>query len=632
MARKVRGLERVLDAPALFAVAYGEIASSIYFALGIVVAAALGLTPVVLLVAGVIFLVVSLSYAEGTAAVPETGGASSLVRRSTNDLLGFATGWVLFLDYLIVIALSSLFFPHYLGTALSLEQLRESPWDVVVAAAVIVVIVGVRLWRHVHAHAWGLLIAAVDLAVQLLLVALGLVFVFSPQELVDGFSFGPGLGWHDLAFALPLAMLAFTGLETVANLAKEAREPGRALPRSLFSAIGLVVVVTTLVGSVAVVALPAAGGVSPLGTTWLEAPLVGVAAALSADLPAAVGDLLRVVVGISGALVLFAAATTAVSGCVRLSLTMGEHRQLPRPFSRPHRRAVVPRAGLLATGAVALVVVVGAGLVQGKDEVTFLASIYSFGVLLAFTAAQVAVLRMRVTEPDLPRPFRARPEVTIRGVRLPLPALVGAPLTLAVFVIAMVTHEGARYAGPVWLFCGLVVYLATRRWEERGLLEDVDPLAQLPPGAAFRRLLVPMKLGDVGEEMLATAVAIAKERGAEVEAITVVRVPRSFPLEGPLPPDVQARVDATLEEARLLGEENGVTVAVDVVRAREIRHAIVDEAKRREVDLIVLGSSPRWRRQSRFFSPTVDHVLRHAPCEVLVVAFPEGTFEEGEAA
>jgi APA family basic amino acid/polyamine antiporter len=632
VARKVRGLERVLDAPSLFAVAYDEIGSSLYFALGIVAAAALGLTPVVLLVAGAIFLVVSLSYAEGTTAVPETGGASTLVRRSTNDLLGFSTGWVLFLDYLIVIALSALFLPHYLGSALSIEQLRESPWDIVVAAGVIVVIVGVRLWRHVQAHMWGLLVAAVDLSVQLLLVALGLVFVFSPQELADGFSFGPGLGWSDLAFALPLAMLAYTGLETVANLAEETREPGRALPRSLFSAIGVVVVVTTLVGSVAVVALPASDGTSPLGETWLEAPLVGVAAALSTDLPSAVGDLLRIVVGVSGALVLFAAATTAISGCVRLALTMGEHRQLPRPFSRPHRRTVVPRAGLLATGLIALTVVVGAGIVQGEDEVTFLASLYSFGVLLAFTAAQLAVVRMRITEPDLPRPFRARPEVTIRGVRVPLPALIGAPLTLAVFAIAMVTHEGARYAGPIWLAVGLVVYFATRRWEERGLLEDVDRLAQLPPGASFRRLLVPMKLGDIGEEMVATAVAIAKERGAEVEAITVVRVPRAFPLDGPLPPAVQARVDATLEEARLLGEDNGVAIAVDVVRAREIRHAIVDEATRRGADLIVLGSSPRWRRQSRFFSPTVDHVLRHAPCEVLVVAFPDGTFEDADAA
>lgn len=632
MARKVRGLERVLDAPALFAVAYGEIASSVYFALGIVAAAALGVTPVVLLVAGLIFLLVSFSYAEGTAAVPETGGASALVRRSTNDLLGFATGWVLFLDYLIVIALSALFLPHYLGTALSIPELRESPWDVVVASGVLVLIIAVRLVRHVQAHLWSLLVAAVDLSVQLLLVVLGLVLVFSPGRLVDGFALDSGLGWRDLAFALPLAMLAFTGLETVANLAKEAREPGRSLPRSLFSAIGLVVVMTTLVGSVAVVALPASGGSSPLGEKWLEAPLVGVAAALAADLPAFVGDLLRIVIGVSGALVLFAAATTGVSGCVRLALTMGEHRQLPRPFSRPHRRTVLPRAGLLATGAIALAVVVGVGITQGEDEATALASLYSFGVLLAFTAAQVAVIRMRITEPDLPRPFRARPEITVRGVRLPLPALIGAPLTLTVFVIAMITHDGARYAGPAWLAVGLVVYYATRRWEERGLLEDIDPLAQLPPGASFRRLLVPMKLGDIGEEMVATAIAIAKERSAEVEAITVVRVPRAFPLDGPLPAPVQARVDATLEEARLLGEENGVAVSVDVVRAREIRHAIVGEALRRGADLIVLGSSPRWRRQSRFFSPTVDHVLRHAPCEVLVVAFPEGTFEEGEVA
>ena len=142
-----------------------------------------------------------------------------------------------------------------------------------------------------------------------------------------------------------------------------------------------------------------------------------------------------------------------------------------------------------------------------------------------------------------------------------------------------------------------------------------------------RRILVPMKVGDIGEEMVATAIALAKERGAAVEALTVVRVPRKYPLEGPLPPDVASRVDASLEEARMLGIDHGVDVHTDVVRARSIGHAIVDEARARDVDLIVLGSAPRWRRQSRFFSPTVDFVLRQAPCEVLVVAFPEGVFE-----
>jgi basic amino acid/polyamine antiporter, APA family len=204
---------------------------------------------------------------------------------------------------------------------------------------------------------------------------------------------------------------------------------------------------------------------------------------------------------------------------------------------------------------------------------------------------------------------------------------VGAVLTFAIWVLSMITHPGARYAGPAWLAAGLVVFLVTRWRAHIRMLEDVDPLAALPVGIGFRRLLVPMKLGDIGEEMIATAVAIAKETGAEVEAITVVRVPRAFPLEGELPPDVAERANASMEEARELGRENDVEVHTDVVRARTIGHAIVDEAERRGADLIVLGSSPRWRRQSRFFSPTVDHVLKNASCEVLVVAFPEGVFE-----
>jgi nucleotide-binding universal stress UspA family protein len=218
--------------------------------------------------------------------------------------------------------------------------------------------------------------------------------------------------------------------------------------------------------------------------------------------------------------------------------------------------------------------------------------------------------------------------VRLGGVDVPLAALIGAPLTAAIFVLAMVTHEGARYAGPAWLLIGLVVYAGTRVRERKGMFEDVDPRPALPVGASFRRILVPMKLGDIGEEMVATAVALAKESGATIEAITVVQVPRERELGAPLPPDVAAEADASVAEAQALGEENGVDVRAEAVHARSIGHAIVDEAASRSADLIVLGSSPRWRRQSRFFSPTVDHVLRHAPCEVLVVAFPEGVFDE----
>jgi APA family basic amino acid/polyamine antiporter len=99
-------------------VAYGEIGSSIYIALGVIALYALGFTPWVLLGVGLLFVIVALSYAEGTAALPETGGAATFVRKAFNDPAGFITGWALFLDYLIVIALAALFVPHYVGTAI----------------------------------------------------------------------------------------------------------------------------------------------------------------------------------------------------------------------------------------------------------------------------------------------------------------------------------------------------------------------------------------------------------------------------------------------------------------------------------------------------------------------------------
>ncbi len=626
MARKLKGFERVLDAPSLFAVAYGEIASSLYIALGIVAAQALGLTPLVLLLTGALFFVVSLSYAEGTAALPETGGAATFVRRAFNDLAGFITGWALFLDFLIVIALSALFVPHYLGAALSAPTLRQSPWDAIIGCSVIVVIAGVRLARRTRLHAGSLAVAVLDLVVQGVLVVLGLAFLLSPHTLTAGFGFASGQHWSDLAFALPLAMLAYTGLETAANLAEEAREPGRTLPRSLFSAIGLVVVVTVAIAAIGLSAYPATDGSTELGGKWLEAPLVGIAAAFDGSLPGPVVDALRVAVGISGILILVAAATTSMSGITRLTHSLAEHGALPREFARLERRALVSSEAIVIASGLAIVLVLVTEIARDGDP-TFLASLYSFGVLIAFTAAQLAVIRLRVKEPELARPFRARPNISIRGADIPVPALVGAPLTFVVWILALATHPGARYAGPIWLAIGLVVFVVVRRSQHHGLLEHVTPVEELPPGMDVRRILVPMKVGDIGEEMVATAIALAKERGSAVEALTVVRVPRKYALEGPLPEDVARRVDASLEEARALGEDHGVEVNTGVVRARSIGYAIVEEARARDVDLIVLGSAPRWRRQSRFFSPTVDFVLRRAPCEVLVVAFPEGVFD-----
>src|SRR6266516_2595353 len=178
MARQLPGLQRVLDTPSLAAVAYGEIASSLFFALGVIALEALGFTPWVLLLVGALFLLVALSYAEGTAALPETGGAATFVRRAFNDQLGFLTGWALLLDYVIVIALAALFVPHYLGNAVGWNALTHSPADVFVGVGVILAVAAGRFVRRPNLYRLAIAVAGFTFLVQLLLVGLGLPLLF----------------------------------------------------------------------------------------------------------------------------------------------------------------------------------------------------------------------------------------------------------------------------------------------------------------------------------------------------------------------------------------------------------------------------------------------------------------------
>jgi basic amino acid/polyamine antiporter, APA family len=623
MARKLPRLQRVLDAPALFSIAYGEIASSIYFALGIIAFHALGFTPVVLLATGALFLVVSLSYAEGTAAIRETGGAATFVRIAFNDLWGFVTGWALFLDYLIVIALSALYVPHYAAAAMFTSIKR--PWDVVAGCGVIVAIAAFRLLRNRRLFRFAVVIALVDLATQLLLIILGFALLFSPHALNQGTSLGTNPSWHSIAFALPLAMLAYTGLETVANLSEEVRRPGRDLPRSLFGAIGLVVVLYAAIAVVGLSAFPAGHG-TQLGSTWAKAPLMGIVARLRDHLPDYVGVPVQVFVGLSGALILLTAAATSIAGFGRLAYSLGEHGQLPRVFGRLSRRSIVAPQSIIVAALISIALLVATRAVF-KHPVFFLASLYSFGVLLAFTAAQLAVIKLRFSHPEKRRPYR----VPLNVGRVPVPAVVGAFLTAVVWILALATHAGARYGGPIWLAAGLIMYVLVRRSRGEGLLQRVVSADEHPDltEAQYSSILVPLKLGQIGEEMVATAVKLAQESGASVWALHVIRVPMERPLDEENL-DEDERAAEALAEAQLLGSDHGVEVKGKTVRARSIGAAIVSQAQELGVDLIVVGSSPKWRRQSRFFSPTVEYVLKKAPCEVLVVAFPQGVLEEDE--
>jgi len=632
MARKRPRLTRVLGERDFFSIAYGEVASSIYFALGIVAAKALGLTPAVLLIVGALFLLVALSYAEAITSTPEAGGTVSYVRRAFNDVTCFVMGWVLLLDYLIVIALTTLFVPHYLGAAFNISIIRSFPADSLVAVGLVLALTLMRLAFRPKIYRFGIVLAALDLVTQFALIALGMTMLFSWHSLSSGIHVGSAPSWGSLAFALPLAMLAFTGIETVANLARESRDPEK-LPRSLFGAIGTVIAVYVLIAVVGLSAFPVEHGTTALGNEWRRAPLMGIVSAFSPHMNSLLATALRVFVGLSGVAILLLAGTTAISGFARVARTLGERRMLPAPFGRLYHRTLVSPQALVAVVLIAGGLLIATEPLHHSDlqgQATFLASLFSFGVLIAFSVVQLAVIRLRYKEPGFRRPYRVPLSIRAFGGELPLPALLGAVLTIFVFVLTMITHPAARYGGPLWLVMGFVVFWLVRRQRGAGLLEQVDSDAEQElPEAGFATILVPMKMGDIGEEMMATAVRIAQERSASVIAVNVISVPLEQALDAPLEQEERQAAE-TLVEARALAEENDVPMRGYSVRTRSIGAAVVEQAREVGADLIVIGSGAHWRRHSRFFSPAVEYVLRKAPCEVMIVSFPANAFEGAE--
>jgi basic amino acid/polyamine antiporter, APA family len=617
--RRQQGLERVLGTPALFATAYGNVGSSIYYALGVTAAVALGLTPIVFIISGLIFAATAATYAEGTVRYPEAGGSSSFARHAFNELVSFGAAWAQMLNYIITIAISAFFVPHYLS--IFWTPLRTNPWDIIGGAIVIVVLVALNIIGIKEAAGLNIFLAFIDFATQLLLVGVGFALIFSPHRLSANIHFGVAPTWANFALAIPIAMIAYTGIETVSNLAEEARDPPRDIPRAIsWVAVAVFAIYFTLPW-IALSALPVKAnaqghyvtklGLPPSQHGYKNDPVLGLVNNLHLH-----GALLRgaqYYVGILAATILFIATNAGVIGASRITYSMSSYRQLPEVFRRLHPVFKTPWLALLVFAGFLSIVFILPG------NVDFIGRMYAFGAMLSFTIAHCAVIQLRRLGRGEELVFRARPNLRVRGVNWPIFAVVGGLGTGIAWLVVVVQDAPTRYAGLGWLALGFVVYGAYRRRSGVPLRETVR--APIPMGRAlaleYRSILVPVKPGRMSEEAVDVACRLAAERGSSIAAVAVVVVPLELRLDASLAEDEGHAYDV-LDAARAIGELYGVDVRGRLVRARSAGRAIVDEAERRQTEIIVMGA-PRAARGA-VFSDTVDFVLKHAPCRVMVAA------------
>jgi basic amino acid/polyamine antiporter, APA family len=641
-------IERRVGTPRLFATAYSTVGSSIYFALGVVAAYALGLTPLVFLVASLLFVLTTLTYFEGMTLHPERGGSAVMARYAFNEFWSFVAGWAILLDFLILIAISTLSIGHYLTAFWS--RLGDDGLDLVIAFGVLI---GIARYNYLGLAPRGrrsAALAIVDLALVLLIVVLGLITSFHPSAITNSIDIGTVPKWSDLLFGMTVAVIAYTGIEAAANLAPDVRGSRAGLRRTVSAGAVVVAIVFVGMSVVALMALPVKQGIpvagdqvsgygTQLGGRWAESPVLGVVHALTSGFT---GHLLEYAVAIIAMLVLSQAANAGMVGIARTAYTLATHRQIPRGIARLHPRYGTPWIVLVIFTVLAFLLLL-------PQDIELLAGMFAYGALIAFAIAHLSVCALRFKEPDRRRAFKVPFNVRIKGRELPLPAAVGALLSVIAWVGTVVYHDQARLLGTGWMAFGLVLYVVYRSREGLSLWRRVEVPAEkltYEPEVTYGEILVPVFGEDLDDDIVSTAGQLASERdpegrGAAIEVIYVLVVPMSLPLDAPLPMQRLEDAQAALERAKRVGEEyEGVEVETTLVRGRTVGSAIVEEARRRQVEAIVIGAEPPSPikgggvlggiagARPRELGSVTAYVLEKAPCRVLVTAPPDGSREE----
>jgi basic amino acid/polyamine antiporter, APA family len=629
-ARVARGLGE----PALFAIMLSAVVSAIFFTLGVVAGDALGLTPVVYLVAGLFLLVTIATYVEGSSLHIERGGASSFARYAFDEFWSFVAGWAILLDYLIVMAAAAVAVTDYL--AVFWGELDEGVLEIAIAA-VALAYVGAQNVRGLTIARRGVVLRVSLLSIALLLVVAGIAFAqfFDAGAIVDSVDLGTTPQWEDAIFAAVVATVALMGVEAASGLAGEVRVGRRGLRRVVIASASVALVLFVAVSAAGLMAQPVENGQTALGGRFIGAPVLGIVAAFD---PNWLMDVGRYIVGAVAVAMLIVAMNGQMLGLARLAYSLATNRQIPSAVGRLHGSRGTPYVAISIAAVLAFALAI-------PHDLEFLAGVFAFGAMISFAMAHLSVIVLRFREAGRPSAFRVPLSIPVAKGSIPLPAALGAALAIAAWISVVTLHEGARVIGGAWMVFGIALYVIYRRGQGKSLTQRFTIPAealQETSQAEYGSILVPVLGTPLDDDIIGTAGRLAADEdeegdGAVLEALYVFEIPMSLPIDARVPEERVQEAKRVLARAKEVGEEyEGVEVATAMVRGRTAGQAIVAEARRRGVEAIVLAAEEpsrvrggailggRGRARDRFVGETTRYVVEKAHCRVILTAPPAG--------
>jgi APA family basic amino acid/polyamine antiporter len=636
-------LRRALGTAGVYAIGYGNVGSSIYYALGIVATYALGATPIALALAGVIFVFTAMTYAEGVAMVPTAGGSVAFARRAFNDLFSFIAGWALALNYVVTTAISAVTAAFYLSYFW--PPLKTNPALAALGGMTIVALLMLLNLRGVRETARvNIGFAVIDLATQFLLVLMGISLIASGWR---NFLRYPHLGpayWPttgELIFGVAIAMVAYVGLESAAQMAEETKVPTRTVPRALLWSVVTVIFMFSALPIVALSAMPP----MELVRDWGNDPVAGIASKLP-DVVLntrvltgrfSLSGLMLPWVAVLASTILLIAANAGILAGSRITYNMAMHRQFPGAFGRVNPRFQTPHlAILLVSGTAVGIIAIGIG---ARDLLLRLGSLYVFSSMLAFFMAHLSVWTLRVKEPEAPRPYMAWGNVRLRGKPISITATIGVVTTAAIwFALALSPeHSFGLVVSASWIAAGVVFYVWYRRRQQLSLTATAVPekLSELittvpaPRRQALTRaithMLVPVNTREAADELARIACDIAQLYTAEITAVMAIEVPRTLPVDADLPEQTQHAQEVLAVASHVADTVYDKRIETAVLQTRSAGVAIVEYAAERHMDLLLVRMvRGRPRSRDAVYGTTVDYVVRNAPCPVWIVSTSPG--------
>jgi len=602
-------MKKVMTVGDVFAVGYGDLGSSIYYALGLTALYALGAAPIALALAGIVFICTALTYAEMSSIRYSAGGSTGFSRYAINDLVSFIAGWALLLDFVVTIAISAYASIPYLEYFFPVFQHTEA--KIIGSVCVILALFVVNALGSRHSTRFSWILTLLIIATQVVLVVVGAIYLLDIKDLVHHLKIGGNTlwspSWSDFWKGTTMAMVAYTGIESMAQLTAETKKPERSVPRAILSAA---VVLIMMYFGISVVAL---SGVTPqvLSTTFLENPIAAIASVLPFG-----KKILGAWVSLLGSIVLIIAANAGLIGASRVAFRMGEFHQLPGGLYALNSKFKTPVRTLGLFAILAIAVIVGC-----KGSLVVLADLYNFGAMLAFFVAHLSLIVLRCRKPEIARPFKVPLGIPVgKGRKIPFSSCFGLLATFAVWLNVIIFKVEGRYLGFAWCAAGLILYLVFRKKENIAPITTLEIEKIDVPGyekTSFKKILVPTR-GGIGTETVQMACELAQLYKAELTAIHIIEVPFSMSIETPLYYKMQ-EAEASIKRAEAIARDVGVKIELDIIRSRSIAKAIVDIAKEGEYDLIIIGSlMPEKHVFFSPLSPVAEEVIKAAPCKVLV--------------